>query len=207
MRDALPRCGRIRSRPSRPSRPWSQVCTRVAGASSTWRAGLGRPASLSTSPAVSSPTGWSSSPARRSRWWRSEPLDDRVEGGRVRARQRRHLGEGHHAHVLAALAEFIRELIVEGAQAVWTPREPAASPAASPAPPAEQVRHARSLRELDNTIASIAKLLSVTAGRRTAHPHARAARRTWGTAAGAGVWGERAPGSGPSGRWLPDGRR
>lgn len=66
-------------------------------------------------------------------------------------------------HVFAALAEFIRELIVEGtreglaaarARGVRLGRPPAMTP--------EQVRHARDLpTHPDNTVSSIARLLNV----------------------------------------------
>lgn len=74
-------------------------------------------------------------------------------------------------HVFAALAEFIRELIVEGtreglaaakARGQRLGRPPALTP--------EQVRHARSLlADPDNSIASIARLLGVS--RATIHAH------------------------------------
>ncbi|WP_190816472.1 recombinase family protein [Saccharopolyspora pogona] len=81
-----------------------------------------------------------------------ENLDTTTPGGRL------------VFHVFAALAEFIRELIVDGtreglaaakANGVRLGRPPAMTP--------EQVRHARALlAEPDNTVASIARLLGVS---------------------------------------------
>ena len=81
-----------------------------------------------------------------------EALDTTTPGGRL------------VFHVFAALAEFIRELIVEGtreglsaarANGVRLGRPPAMTP--------EQVRHARALlTEPDTTVASIARLLGVS---------------------------------------------
>lgn len=81
-----------------------------------------------------------------------EALDTTTPGGRL------------VFHVFAALAEFIRELIVEGtregldaarARGVRLGRPPAMSP--------EQVRHARELlTRPDNTVAAIARLLGVS---------------------------------------------
>ncbi|GAA1266416.1 MULTISPECIES: helix-turn-helix domain-containing protein [Streptomyces] len=67
-------------------------------------------------------------------------------------------------HVFAALAEFIRELIVqgthEGLAAERTRRERIGRP---PAMTEEQIRHARGLlTDSENTITSIAKLLGVS---------------------------------------------
>jgi DNA invertase Pin-like site-specific DNA recombinase len=81
-----------------------------------------------------------------------ENLDTTTPGGRL------------VFHVFAALAEFIRELIVEGT------REGLAAARASgvrlgrpPAMTAEQVRHARALlSQPDNTVSSIARLLGVS---------------------------------------------
>lgn len=88
-----------------------------------------------------------------------EALDTTTPGGRL------------VFHVFAALAEFIRELIVEGtregldaarARGTRLGRPPALSP--------EQVRHARELlTRPDNTIASIARLLGVS--RSTLYKH------------------------------------
>ena len=81
-----------------------------------------------------------------------ENLDTTTPGGRL------------VFHVFAALAEFIRELIVEGtreglaaarANGVRLGRPPAMTP--------EQIRHARALlAEPENTVASIARLLGVS---------------------------------------------
>jgi len=81
-----------------------------------------------------------------------EALDTTTPGGRL------------VFHVFAALAEFIRELIVEGtreglsaarARGVRLGRPPAMTP--------EQVRHARDLlTHPDNTVSSIARLLNVS---------------------------------------------
>jgi DNA invertase Pin-like site-specific DNA recombinase len=90
---------------------------------------------------------------------------DRLSGGRGRPAPDRHqlrrAGVGfkslHEAldtttpgerlvfHVFAALAEFIRELIVEAPARDWTPPAPAARLGWSPAMTAEQIRHARDL--------------------------------------------------------------
>lgn len=70
----------------------------------------------------------------------------------------------HPADVFAALAEFIRELIVEGtyeglAAARARGRRLGRPPAMSP----EQIRHARDLlTRPDNTVSSIARLLGVS---------------------------------------------
>ncbi|MGW6504075.1 recombinase family protein [Nonomuraea angiospora] len=81
-----------------------------------------------------------------------EALDTTTSGGRL------------VFHVFAALAEFIRELIVEGTQeglaaakarGVRLGRPPAMAP--------EQVRHARALlAQPDSTVSSIARLLNVS---------------------------------------------
>lgn len=88
-----------------------------------------------------------------------EALDTTTPGGRL------------VFHVFAALAEFIRELIVEGtregldaarARGTRLGRPPALSP--------EQVRHARELlAHPDNTVAAIARLLGVS--RSTLYKH------------------------------------
>jgi len=88
-----------------------------------------------------------------------EALDTNTPGGRL------------VFHVFAALAEFIRELIVEGtregldaarARGVRLGRPPAMTP--------EQVRHARDLLDRpDNSVASIARLLGVS--RSTLYKH------------------------------------
>ncbi len=88
-----------------------------------------------------------------------EALDTTTPGGRL------------VFHVFAALAEFIRELIVDG-----TREGPAAAPARGvrlgrpPAMTPEQVRHARDLlARPDNTVSSIARLLNVS--RSTIHKY------------------------------------
>ena len=67
-------------------------------------------------------------------------------------------------HVFAALAEFIRELIAEGTrEGPDAARARGARLARPPAMTAEQIRHARDLlTRLDNTVSSIARLLSVS---------------------------------------------
>ncbi|MER5927299.1 recombinase family protein [Streptomyces mirabilis] len=81
-----------------------------------------------------------------------EALDTTTPGGRL------------VFHVFAALAEFIRELIVqgthEGLEAARARGERIGRP---PAMTAEQIRHARALlAQPDNTVTSIAKLLGVS---------------------------------------------
>ncbi|MFD3620646.1 recombinase family protein [Streptomyces sp. NPDC058676] len=81
-----------------------------------------------------------------------EALDTTTPGGRL------------VFHVFAALAEFIRELIVqgthEGLEAARARGERIGRP---PAMNAEQIRHARALlTQLENTVTSIAKLLGVS---------------------------------------------
>jgi DNA invertase Pin-like site-specific DNA recombinase len=67
-------------------------------------------------------------------------------------------------HVFAALAEFIRELIVEGTrEGLDTARARGARLGRPPAMTAEQIRHARDLlTRPDNTVSSIARLLGVS---------------------------------------------
>ncbi|PXY16472.1 DNA invertase (plasmid) [Prauserella coralliicola] len=74
-------------------------------------------------------------------------------------------------HVFAALAEFIRELIVEGTnEGLAAARARGQRLGRPPALTPEQVRHARSLlADPDNSIASIARLLGVS--RATIHAH------------------------------------
>ena len=97
-----------------------------------------------------------------------EALDTTTPGGRL------------VFHVFAALAEFIRELIVEGtregldaarARGQRLGRPPALSP--------EQVRHARQLlTSPENSVASIARLLGVSRSTLYAHvPELRGGRR------------------------------
>jgi len=97
-----------------------------------------------------------------------EALDTTTPGGRL------------VFHVFAALAEFIRELIVEGtrdglaaarARGQRLGRPPALTP--------EQVRHARELlTNPDNTVASIARLLGVSRATVYAHVPDLGGRRT-----------------------------
>ena len=81
-----------------------------------------------------------------------EALDTTTPGGRL------------VFHVFAALAEFIRELIVEGTHAgLAAARARGQRPGRPPAMTPEQVRHARALlAQPDATIASIARLLGVS---------------------------------------------
>jgi DNA invertase Pin-like site-specific DNA recombinase len=67
-------------------------------------------------------------------------------------------------HVFAALAEFIRELIVEGTrEGLDAARARGARLGRPPAMTAEQIRHARDLlTRPDNTVSSIARLLGVS---------------------------------------------
>ncbi|MEU8851940.1 recombinase family protein [Streptomyces sp. NPDC048564] len=67
-------------------------------------------------------------------------------------------------HVLAALAEFIRELIVQGIhEGLAAARARGERVGRPPAMKEEQIRHARSLlTDPENTITSIAKLLGVS---------------------------------------------
>jgi DNA invertase Pin-like site-specific DNA recombinase len=80
-------------------------------------------------------------------------------------------GAGHHHpggrlvfHVFAALAEFIRELIIEGTrEGLDAARGRGARLGRPPAMTAEQIRHARDLlTRPDNTVSSIARLLGVS---------------------------------------------
>lgn len=74
-------------------------------------------------------------------------------------------------HVFAALAEFIRELIVEGTyEGLAAARARGVRLGRPPALNAEQIRHARQLlAEPDNSVASIARLLGVS--RSTPYKH------------------------------------
>lgn len=81
-----------------------------------------------------------------------EALDTTTPGGRL------------VFHVFAALAEFIRELIVQGTnEGLDAARARGARLGRPPAMTAEQIRHARQLlAEPENTVASIARLLGVS---------------------------------------------
>jgi len=81
-----------------------------------------------------------------------EALDTTAPGGRL------------VFHVFAALAEFIRELIVEGTrEGLDAARARGARLGRPPAMTAEQIRHARDLlARPDNTVSSIARLLGVS---------------------------------------------
>lgn len=81
-----------------------------------------------------------------------ENLDTTTPGGRL------------VFHVFAALAEFIRELIVEGTrEGLAAARARGVRLGRPPAMTAEQVRHARDLlARPDNTVSSIARLLGVS---------------------------------------------
>ena len=81
-----------------------------------------------------------------------EALDTTTPGGRL------------VFHVFAALAEFIRELIVEGTrEGLDAARGRGARLGRPPAMTAEQIRHARDLlTRPDNTVSSIARLLGVS---------------------------------------------
>jgi DNA invertase Pin-like site-specific DNA recombinase len=81
-----------------------------------------------------------------------EALDTTTPGGRL------------VFHVFAALAEFIRELIIEGTrEGLHTARARGARLGRPPAMTAEQIRHARDLlTRPDNTVSSIARLLGVS---------------------------------------------
>jgi len=81
-----------------------------------------------------------------------EALDTTTPGGRL------------VFHVFAALAEFIRELIVEGTrEGLDAARTRGARLGRPPAMTAEQIRHARGLlAQPDNTVSSIARLLGVS---------------------------------------------
>jgi DNA invertase Pin-like site-specific DNA recombinase len=107
-----------------------------------------------------------------------EALDTTTPGGRL------------VFHVFAALAEFIRELIVEGTcEGLDAARARGARLGRPPAMTAEQIRHARDLlTRPDNTVSSIARLLGVSratiykyvpevTGRQSAAPVSRAGRR------------------------------
>lgn len=81
-----------------------------------------------------------------------EALDTTTPGGRL------------VFHVFAALAEFIRELIVEGTrEGLAAARARGVRLGRPPAMSAEQIRHARDLlTHPDNTVSSIARLLGVS---------------------------------------------
>ncbi|GAA5063917.1 DNA invertase Pin-like site-specific DNA recombinase [Thermocatellispora tengchongensis] len=81
-----------------------------------------------------------------------EALDTTTPGGRL------------VFHVSAALAEFIRELIVEGAhEGLAAARARGQRLGRPPAMTAEQIRHARDLlTRPENTVSSIARLLGVS---------------------------------------------
>ena len=81
-----------------------------------------------------------------------EALDTTTPGGRL------------VFHVFAALAEFIRELIVEGTrEGLDAARTRGVRLGRPPAMTAEQIRHARDLlTRPDNTVSSIARLLGVS---------------------------------------------
>ena len=80
-----------------------------------------------------------------------EALDTTTPGGRL------------VFHVFAALAEFIRELIVEGTREGLDAARPAAPPRTAPGHDREQIRRARDLlTRPDNTVSSIARLLGVS---------------------------------------------
>ena len=81
-----------------------------------------------------------------------EALDTTTPGGRL------------VFHVFAALAEFIRELIVEGTRGgLDAARARGARLGRPPAMTAEQIRHARDLlTRPDNTVSSIARLLGAS---------------------------------------------
>ena len=81
-----------------------------------------------------------------------EALDTTTPGGRL------------VFHVFAALAEFIRELIVEGtSEGLDAARARGVRLGRPPAMSAEQIRHARDLlTQPDNTVSSIARLLGVS---------------------------------------------
>ncbi len=81
-----------------------------------------------------------------------EALDTTTPGGRL------------VFHVFAALAEFIRELIIEGTRkGLDAARGRGVRLARPPAMTAEQIRHARDLlTRPDNTVSSIARLLGVS---------------------------------------------
>jgi DNA invertase Pin-like site-specific DNA recombinase len=74
-------------------------------------------------------------------------------------------------HVFAALAEFIRELIIEGTrEGLDAARARGARLGRPPAMTAEQIRRARDLpTRPDNTVSSIARLLGVS--RATVHKY------------------------------------
>jgi DNA invertase Pin-like site-specific DNA recombinase len=66
-------------------------------------------------------------------------------------------------HAFAALAEFIRELIVEGTREGLDAARARGAPRSAPAMTAEQIRHARDLlTRPENTVSSIARLLGVS---------------------------------------------
>ena len=81
-----------------------------------------------------------------------EALDTTTPGGRL------------VFHVFAALAEFIRELIIEGTrEGLDAARAPRRAPRPAPGLTAEQIRHARDLlTRPGNTVSSIARLLGVS---------------------------------------------
>ncbi|GGU93997.1 hypothetical protein GCM10010211_71300 [Streptomyces albospinus] len=70
----------------------------------------------------------------------------------------------HFFHVVAALAEFIRELTVQGThEGLDATRARGARPSRPPARTEQQIRHARDLlTQPENTVVSIARLLDVS---------------------------------------------
>lgn len=96
-----------------------------------------------------------------------EALDTTTPGGRL------------VFHVFAALAEFIRELIVQGTkEGLAAARARGQRLGRPPALSAEQVRYARELLELpENTVSSIARLLGVSRSTLYAHVPGLAADR------------------------------
>ncbi len=100
------------------------------------------------------------------------PDPDRRHAAHARRRlQEPARGTRHHHpggrlvfHVFSALAEFIRELIVEGTrEGLDAARARGVRLSRPPAMTAEQIRHARDLlTRPDNTVSSIARLLGVS---------------------------------------------
>ncbi|MGH3236496.1 MAG: recombinase family protein [Streptosporangiaceae bacterium] len=84
--------------------------------------------------------------------------------GRARGSSAEALNEAGCLRVFAALAEFIRELIIEGTrEGLDAARARGARLGRPPAMTAEQIRQARDLlTRPDNTVSSIARLLGVS---------------------------------------------
>jgi DNA invertase Pin-like site-specific DNA recombinase len=109
-------------------------------------------------------------------------------------------------HVFAALAEFIRKLIVEGTrEGLDAARGRGVRLGRPPAMTAEQIRHARDLlTRPDNTVSSIARLLGVSRATIYKYIPEVTAGRTGGPGACVPARGRRCPYRRPGRRRFPD---